>query len=147
MVKDKDWNSAFIASEDWAATMGSEVFRNFVQISLAEERIEQEEIRKQAEQNEREFEKAKIANQSIETVMELLKDANVKQPLMCNEPYDGDSFQDHVVKHFQSGKELSEQLDNLEIEKEAMLLAAELQLGLTTNAFYTNSIKKGNHGE
>jgi len=43
MVKNNDWNTAMSGNEDWNAAINSEVFRNFVKITLAEERQEQAE--------------------------------------------------------------------------------------------------------
>jgi len=147
MVKDKDWNSAFIGSEDWTATMGSEVFRNFTQIMLAQEK--QEQIEKEAAEK-KELECKANSIESIDSLMNLIKDASsndsVKNPLKRNEDYDEDYF-DHIKKHTKSGKEISDELDEAEQIKKASLKEAEQLLGLQSNAFYINSLIKGNHGE
>jgi len=55
MKKDFDWNQAIIGNEDWNAACNSEIFRNFVGITLAKERQENK-LKKMAEQENDETE-------------------------------------------------------------------------------------------
>ncbi len=143
MAKDKDWNTALSGNEDWNATMGSEIFRNFVKISLAEE-AKEEQMKKEAEAN-----KPKTI-ETVEDVLALIKSASGPNPIMPNNPYDGKTYQERVAEltagedfsdvDLRSPQEKKADLDQFEqLVKEANLAEAESELGLDDNMHYVVS--------
>ncbi len=101
----KDWTAAIIGGEDWKAAMNSEVFRNFVLISEANEKRElaeiMEDIKKQAaseeqlkleEENKKKFEKD--TKEVMKDVIDAENNSRVPTPIIQNLPY-GD-YQEHV---------------------------------------------------
>jgi len=102
--------SAIIGNEDWKAAISSEVFRGYLAITLAkeaeEERIEKEAAteaqKKLEEENKAKFKKDTNA---IMGKVEKAEDASdVPQPIIPNLPYDGDTYQEHVKRTFESEK-------------------------------------------
>ena len=140
MVKDKDWNAALIGDEDWKATMGSEVFRNFAKATLAEE-AKEERLKKEADANRPKEIK------TMEDVIALVKEASPPNPIMQNLQYDGKTYQEHVAEitssvdfsdvDLRTQEEKKADLERFEqLIKQANLEEAEKALGLDENMHY-----------
>lgn len=158
MVKNKDWNEAFIGNEDWKAAMDSEIFRSFVSRALIQE---QEEIKKEADEaliaaaaGPKPINSAQDAFDLIKQAAELEELNSIKEfnPMRSNFDYDkyGEYFEGEPVKEDDEVDELdegyispndvdifSDEVDD--IEQEAILTAYEEELGLLKNAYYLAS--------
>ncbi len=145
MTNDKDWNAALMGGEDWKAATGSEIFRNFVKITLAEE----------ARENQIKAEAEARVSASIMSVEEALK-ATVKtastnvevgpnEELMNISNYEVESNDEYVARMNAEASLRDEYMlkSQGELEETNLLKTAEAELGLDKNAFYLAKLIKG----
>lgn len=131
-MKDKDWNSALSGNEDWNATFGaSEVFRNFVKISLAEEE-EEENLKKES------------SYKSLQSVDDIINHNKQFEKVAYIMPHENCQMNDDEIDlgfvDIRTMEEKEAELKNFQnMIKEANLQDAERELGLDGNMFYISS--------
>lgn len=130
MANDKDWNAALMGGEDWKAATGSEIFRNFVKITLAEE-AKENQLKKEAEAI-----RVPEINSIEDFVSTIKKASSTEINAYTSFGVDfGNLFSDEEADGFQEKKEATS--EDLELfTKQSSLDEAEQELGLNKNAFY-----------